>query len=74
MVFAPALGVACLQVLSGLCFLVAVLSVTVVIKQWIAPNDGLDAATMVVVGGAFTLGGFACLWGARMIRRVVRGE
>ncbi len=74
MVFAPAIGIACFQVLAGLCFVVVGLSVAVVLKQSFAPNEGLQIGTMLTMAGVFGLGGLACLWAARLLRRTARGE
>ncbi len=74
MVIAPAIGIACLQVLGWLCFVVTCLSVAVVLKQSFAPNDGLQVGTMLTMAGVFGLGGLACLWAARLLRRTARGE
>jgi hypothetical protein len=74
MVFAPAIGIACFQVLGGLCFLVAGLSTVAVLKQFIIPNEGLDTAQMVVLAAVFAGGGIGCFWAAKLIRRVVKGD
>ena len=74
MVFAPAIGIACFQVLAGLCFLVTGLSVALVLKQNFAPNDGLQIGTILISAVIFAIGGLGCLWAARLIRRTARGE
>jgi hypothetical protein len=74
MVFAPAIGIACFQVLSGLCFFVAGLSVAVVLKQYVAPNEGLQIGTMLTMAAIFAAGGIGCIFAARLIRRAARGE
>jgi hypothetical protein len=74
MVFAPAIGIACFQVLAGLCFFVTGLLVILVLKQSFAPNDGLQTGTMLVTAAIFAAGGFGCVWAARFIRRTARGE
>jgi uncharacterized membrane protein YqjE len=74
MVFAPAIGIACFQVLAGLCFVVAGLLVILVLKQSFAPNDGLQIRTMLVTAAIFAVGGIGCIWASRFIRRAARGE
>ncbi len=74
MVIAPAIGIACFQVLAGLCGVVAGLLVVLVLKQWIAPNDGLQIGTILVAAAMFAAGGLGCLWASRFIRRTARGE
>jgi hypothetical protein len=74
MVIAPAIGIACFQVLAWLCFVVTGLSVAVVLKQSFAPNDGLQIGTMLMMAGVFGVAGIGCLWAAKIIRRTARGE
>ena len=74
MVFAPAIGIACFQVLAGLCFVVTGLLVALVIKQSFAPNDGLQIGTILITAVVFAVGGVACIWTSRFIRRTARGE
>jgi hypothetical protein len=74
MVFAPAIGIACFQVLAGLCFVVTGLLAVLVIKQSFVPNDGLQIGTMLVTAAIFAAGGIGCIWISRFIRRTARGE
>ena len=74
MVFAPAIGIACFQVLGGMCFLVAALSALLVMKQYFVPNDGLDTAQMVVLTAVFAGSGLICFWTAKFIRRIAKGD
>jgi hypothetical protein len=74
MIFAPAIGIASFQVLGGMCFLVAVLSAIVVVKQFIVPNDGLDTLQMGILTVVFAASGLGCFWAAKYIRRIAKGD
>jgi hypothetical protein len=74
MIFAPAMGIACFQVLAGLSFFVAVLSFGAVVKQWIAPTGDISIPQMLLISGIFAAGGIACLLGVRLIRRMMRQQ
>jgi ATP/ADP translocase len=74
MVFAPAIGVACFQVLAGLCFVVSGLLAVLVMKQSFLPNDGLQIGTMLITAAIFAAGGIGCIWASRFIHRTARGE
>jgi hypothetical protein len=74
MIFAPAIGMATCTVLAWMCFFVAALLAILVGKQFVVPNEGLELSTVVPACLVFTLGGFACLWGARKIRQAANGQ
>ncbi len=69
MVFAPAIGMACLQVLGWLCLFVAALCAALLLKQVFAPNEQIDRTAVLMVGALFGLGGLGCRWGAAALRR-----
>ncbi len=69
MVFAPAVAIACLQVLGWLCLFVAALCAALMLKQVVWPNEAIDRSAVVMLGAAFGLGGFFCRWGASALRR-----
>ena len=74
MTFAPAMGIACLQVLGGLCFVVAALTGIMVVKHLVAPLGDVSVPSLLTISGLFVLGGLACLWAAKRLLRLVRGE
>jgi hypothetical protein len=74
MVFAPAIGIAALQVLGGLCVFVAGLLVLLAAKQIMAPGPDVNLTTVGLSALLFAGGAVACFWGAKMVRRVARGE
>jgi hypothetical protein len=74
MVFAPAMGIACLQALSWLCLLVAALALAAVIRQAVAPSGNIELGQMLAVAAVFGAGGFGCRWGAAALRRVAGGR
>ena len=69
MTIAPAMAIACLQVLGWLCLFVAALSVAVVLKQFVAPNDDINRTALLTMAAVFGAGGFGCRWGAAALRR-----
>jgi len=69
MVLAPAIGIACLQVLGWLSFLVTLLSGAVILKQAVAPNENFDLGGIMAVAAVFGAGGLGCRWGARALQR-----
>ncbi len=69
MVFAPAIAIACLQVLGWLCLFVTALCAALLLKQFVAPNDQLDRTAVLMVGALFGLGGLGCRFGASALRR-----
>jgi hypothetical protein len=69
MVFAPAVAIACLQVLGWLCLLVAALCVGLMLKQFVLPNESIDRAAVIMLAASFGLGGLGCRWGASALRR-----
>ncbi|MGL4636551.1 MAG: hypothetical protein ACRCWF_11265 [Beijerinckiaceae bacterium] len=74
MIFAPAMGIACFQVLAGLSFFVAVLSFGAVVKQWILPTGDISIQQMLLISGIFTAGGVGCILAIRLIRRMVSSK
>jgi hypothetical protein len=74
MVFAPAVGIACCQVLAGLCGFVAALFAILGAKNWLVGGEGMPPAQAFLFAAAFLAGALACLWFARLIHRLARGE
>ena len=82
MVFAPAIGIAALQVLAGLCAFifhhrgrnVALLLALLLLKQVFAPNADMQVGQVALNLVLFVLGAFGCLWGARKVRAAARRE
>jgi predicted membrane-bound spermidine synthase len=74
LVFAPALGIACCQVLAGLCGVVAVLFTVLAGKQWLFPNDGMAATQAFLLAAVFVAAALGCLWFVKVIRRLAGGE
>lgn len=73
MVFAPAMGIAACQVLAALSGVVAVLFTVLGVKNWIV-GDGMPVAQAFLLAAIFTGAALACLWFARVIQRLARGE
>ncbi len=69
MTFAPAVAIACLQVLGWLCLFVSALAVLLLLKQLVAPNESIDRSAVVILAAVFGLGGLGCRWGASALRR-----
>ena len=74
MVFAPAIGVAALQALAGLCAFVALLLALLLLKQVFVPNADMQVGQVALNLVLFVLGAFGCLWGARKVRAAARRE
>jgi predicted membrane-bound spermidine synthase len=74
MVFAPAIGIAALQALAGLCAFVAALLALLLLKQVFVPNADMQVGQVALNLGLFALGGLGCLWGARKLRAAARSE
>ena len=74
MVFAPAIGVAALQALAGLCAFVALLLALLLLKQLVVPNADMQVGQVALNLVLFALGAFGCLWGARKLRAAGRSR
>jgi uncharacterized membrane protein YqjE len=74
MVFAPAIGVAALQALAGLCAFVALLLALLLLKQVFVPNADMQVGQVALNLVLFALGALGCLWGARKVRAAARSE
>ncbi len=74
MVFAPAVGIAACQVLAALSGVIAVLFMLLGAKNWLVGGEGMPPAQAFLLAAAFVGGAVACLWFARAIRRLARGE
>jgi uncharacterized membrane protein YqjE len=74
MVFAPAIGIAALQGLAGLCAVVAGLLGLLLLKQIFVPNADMQVAQVALNFVLFACGAIGCLWGAKKVRGVARGD
>ncbi len=74
MVFAPAVAIACCQVLAALCGLIAGLFAILGLKQLFLPGDGPQAEQAFLVAAIFVAGALVCLWFVRLVQRLARGE
>jgi hypothetical protein len=74
MVFAPAVGIACCQVLAALCGVIAVLFSVLGAKNLLFAVDGMPPAQAFLFAAAFGMGAVACMWFARLIERLARGD
>jgi hypothetical protein len=72
MIFAPAVGIACCQVLAAMFGFVAVLLAVLGGKNWIV-GEGMAPAQAFLLAAAFVGGGLAFLWFARLIQKMSRG-
>jgi hypothetical protein len=73
MVFAPAMGIAACQVLATLCAVIAVLFSMLGVENWFV-GDGMPPSQAFLFAAVFVAGALACLWFARLIQRLARGE
>jgi hypothetical protein len=74
MVFAPAMGIACCQVLGAMCGFIAALFALLGVKNWVVGGEGMAPAQAFLFAAVFLAGALACLWFARLIQRLARGE
>jgi hypothetical protein len=74
MVFAPAMGIAACQVLATLCGVIAALFSVLGAKNWMVGGDGMAPAQAFLFAAVFVAAALACLWFARVIQRLARGE
>ena len=74
MLFAPAMGIACLQVLAAMCAFVAALFAVLGVKNALSAGEGIAPASAFLFAAGFVAGALACLWFAGVIRRMARGE
>jgi hypothetical protein len=74
MVFAPAVGIACCQVLAALSGVIAALFAVLGAKNFFTGVDGMAPAQAFFFAAVFLAGALACLWFARVIQRLARGE
>jgi preprotein translocase subunit SecY len=73
-VFAPAIGIACCQVLAALCGLIAALFTVLGLKNWLVGGEGMAPSQAFLFAAIFVAGTMACVWFARLIQRIQRGE
>jgi hypothetical protein len=72
--FAPAMGIACCNALAALCAVIAVLFTVLGAKNWFTGADGMVPAQAFLFAAVFVAGALVCLWFARLIQRLARGE
>jgi zinc transporter ZupT len=74
LIFAPAMGMACCQVLAALCGVIAVLFSVLGAKNLLFAVDGMPPAQAFAFAAAFAAGALACMWFARLIERLARSD
>jgi ABC-type proline/glycine betaine transport system permease subunit len=74
MLFAPAMGMVSFQVLGGLSWLVSVLCLIGVVRQWISPTAALDSQQLLTVAAVFAAAGLGSFWIASKIRQAMNKD
>jgi hypothetical protein len=74
MVFAPAMGIAACQVMAALSGVIALLFTVLGVKNWIVGADGMAPAQALLLAAVFVGLALVCLWFAKVIQRLARGE